>query len=155
MAGAKRARTPLLVALAALAACATAPPAATDASALRGCWIERRGDTAITQRWFPARDGVAGAWQGDELTYFQKGDPDPVRWKLAPGGDAAPWSMCMVELNMMTSPPCWRAFFGPGAPDGDNVQWVEIDAQPDALKITYVTGENRAVTYDGRRDGCD
>ena len=72
-----------------------------------------------------------------------------------PGGDAAPWSMCMVELNMMTSPPCWRAFFGKGAPDGDNEQWVEIDAQPDALKITYVTGADRAVTYDGRRDGCD
>lgn len=135
----------------ALSACASAPPAGADASALRGCWIERRGEHTITQRWFPE----PGSWRGDELTYFQKGDPDPVRWKLKPGGEAAPWSMCMVELNMMSSPPCWRAFFGPGKPDSDNQQWVEIEAGPEALKITYVTGEDRAVTYDGRRDGCD
>ena len=154
-AGPTRSAGRLLLLLAALGACASKPPAATEAAALRGCWIERRGDNTITQRWFPARGADAGAWQGDELTYFQAGDPDPVRWMLKPGGEAAPWSMCMVELNMMTSPPCWRAFFGPGGPDGDNTQWVEIDAQPETLKITYVTGESRAVTYDGRRDGCD
>ena len=150
-------RSPVLASVAALAlvACASAQPVADDVAALRGCWIERRGDTTITQRWFPARSGPAGEWQGDELTYFQQGDPDAVRWKLKPGGDAAPFSMCMVELNMMTSPPCWRAFFGSGIADGDNAQWVEIDAGPEALKITYVTGEDRAVTYDGRRDGCD
>jgi len=150
-------RSPVLAVLTALAltACVSAPASVGDASTLRGCWIERRNDNTITQRWFPARGGPAGEWQGDELTYFQNGDPDAVRWELKPRGDAAPFSMCMVELNMITSPPCWRAFFGPGKADGDNTQWVEIDAEPEALKITYVTAEDRAVTYDGRRDGCD
>lgn len=61
----------------------------------------------------------------------------------------------MVELKMASSPPCWRAFFGAGAADGDNTQWVEIDARAEALRITYVTGADRAVTFDGARDGCD
>lgn len=150
-------RSPLLAALMALslAACASTPPAKTGADALRGCWIERRGENTITQRWFPQRGGAAGAWQGDEITYLPKGDPEPGRWKLLAGGDSAPWSMCMVELNMMSAPPCWRAFFGPGAGDGDNQQWVEIDAAPETLKITYVTAGERSVTFDGRRDGCD
>jgi hypothetical protein len=150
-------RSPALSALAALhlAACATTGPA-TDASTLRGCWIERRGEQTITQRWFPERGGAEpGVWRGDELTYFQKGDPDPGRWKLKPGGDAAPWSMCMVELSMMSAPPCWRAFFGPGKADGENTQWVEIEAGAERLVIAYVTAGDRAVTYDGRRDGCD
>lgn len=134
-----------------VSACATGPALDAGASALRGCWIERRGEQTITQRWFPE----PGSWRGDELTYFPKGDPEPGRWQLKQGGDAAPWSMCMVELNMMSAPPCWRAFFGPGKADGDNQQWVEIEAGPETLKITYVTGEDRAVTYNGRRDGCD
>ncbi len=134
----------------AVAACATT--SAQGTGALRGCWIERRGEQTITQRWVPESGGV---WRGDELTYFPQGDPDPVRWRLKPGGDAAPWSMCMVELSMMSSPPCWRAFFGPGQADGENTQWVEIEAAPETLRITYVTGEDRAVTYDGRRNGCD
>jgi hypothetical protein len=138
-----------------LAACASGPisgsVAGGDASALRGCWIERSGTTTTTQRWFP-RDG---GWRGDQISYVQQGDPDAVRWVLKPGGDAAPWSMCMVELNMMSSPPCQRAFFGPGKADGDNTQWVEIEAAPETLKISYVTGPDRAVTFDGRRDGCD
>ena len=135
----------------ALFGCASSAPVGMDPSALRGCWIERRGDNAVTQRWFPKADG----WQGDELTYLPAGEPDAVRWKLKRGGDAAPWTMCMVELSMASSPPCWRAFFGPGVADGDNAQWVEIDAQPETLKITYVTGGDRAVTFDGKRDGCD
>lgn len=134
-----------------ISACASTP-VGHDASALRGCWIERRGEQTITQRWFPKAGGV---WQGDEITYFKQGDPEPGRWRLQPGGDNAPFSMCMVELNMMSAPPCWRAFFGPGKADGENRQWVEIDAGKESLKITYVTGEDRAVTYDGRRDGCD
>jgi len=146
-------RSPVLATLTALAltACASTPPATGEAQALRGCWIERSGTTTTTQRWFP-RDG---GWQGDQLTYVPQGEPDRVRWVLKQGGDAAPWSMCMVELNMMSSPPCQRAFFGPGKADGDNTQWVEIEAGPETLKITYVTGEDHAVTYDGRRDGCD
>lgn len=148
-------RSPVLTSLAALllAACATAAPAAPDAQALRGCWIEQRGTNAITQRWFPAR---AGAWQGDELTYLPQGDPDPVRWMLKPGRDGdARWRMCMVERNMMSAPPCWRAYFGSGHADGDDQQWVEIEAAPETLKITYVTAGERMVTYDGARDGCD
>lgn len=156
-------------ALAALmSACASAPAATGDASALRGCWIERRGEQTITQRWFPKAGGV---WQGDEITYFKEGDPEPGRWKLAPGGESAPFSMCMVELNMMSAPPCWRAFFGPGKPDGDNTRWVEIEATPETLKITYITAPgpldgpasaspafaapDRFVTFNGARDGCD
>lgn len=142
--------TPLLAA--AIAACATAAPVASGPEALRGCWIERREANTITQRWFPR----AGGWQGDELTYFQAGDPDPVRWRLKPGGaTGAPWQMCMEELSMMSSPPCWRTYFGPGVADGDDDRWVEIEAAPETLRITYVTAGERAVTYDGRRDGCD
>lgn len=133
-------------------ACASTPAATGDASALRGCWIERRGEQTVTQRWFPKAGGV---WQGDEITYFKVGDPEPGRWKLTPGGDNAPFSMCMVELNMMSAPPCWRAFFGPGKPDGENTQWVEIEAAPETLKITYVTAPDRSVTFNGARDGCD
>ncbi|KAF0174471.1 MAG: hypothetical protein IV086_18505 [Hyphomonadaceae bacterium] len=144
--------SPVLSSLAALlSACAAAAPVAPDASALRGCWIERRGDQTITQRWFPED----GGWRGDEITYFQKGDPEHGRWKLTPGDDAAPWRMCMVELAMASAPPCWRAFFGPGKGDGDDQQWVEIEAEPETLKITYLTAGERAITYDGRRDGCD
>ncbi len=135
----------------ALAGCASTPPAGSGAEALRGCWVERRGENTITQRWFPKPDG----FQGDELTYLPGGETDPVRWKLVRGGDAAAWSMCMVELSMMSSPPCWRAFFGRGKADGDNTQWVEIDARPETLKITYVTSPDRSVTFDGARDGCD
>lgn len=140
----------ILLAAAMLAACAT-PVAPVGPDLLRGCWIERRGENTITQRWVPRGDD----WHGDELTYFPAGDPDRVLWKLIRGGDAAPWSMCMVEQNMMSSPPCWRAFFGAGAVDGENAQWVEIDARVETLRITYVTGEDRAVTFDGARDGCD
>jgi len=135
-----------------LAACASAPAPVVGPTALRGCWIERREASTVTQRWFPKSGGV---WQGDEITYLPAGDPDAVRWKLVRGDDGAPFSMCMVELSMMSSPPCWRAFFGPGAADGDDTQWVEIDVRPETLKITYVTGGDRAVTFDGRRDGCD
>lgn len=134
-----------------LGACASAPTPGTPPAAIRGCWAEHRGQNTVTQRWFP-RDG---GWRGDEITYLPAGEPDAVRWKLQRGGDAAPWSMCMVELSMASSPPCWRAFFGQGVVDGENAQWVEIDVRPETLKITYVTGDDRAVTFDGRRDGCD
>lgn len=141
--------TPLLAAML-LTGCATAPDPAGP-GALRGCWIERRGDQTITQRWFPKGD----AWQGDELTYFPQGDPDPGRWRLEPAQAGAGWSMCMVELGKITGPPCWRAFFGPGQADGDDDRWVEVDVTAETLKLTWITAGERAVMYDARRDGCD
>ena len=136
-----------------LAACASAPVSATGPAALRGCWAERRGDMTVTQRWFPK----AGGWQGDEITYPKEGEPDAVRWKLLPGfeGDRTLWRMCMVELSMASSPPCWPAQFTTRAARDEEDRWVEIAATPETLTITYVTGADRAVTYDGRRDGCD
>jgi len=132
------------------AACATAPPAAGP-EALCGCWIERRGEQTVTQRWFPRR----GGWQGDELTYFQSGaEPEAVRWRLRPDG-ADGWLMCMVELTMASGPPCWRAVFGPGVSEGEGDRWVEIETAPETLRIVYVSAGDRMVTYDGRRDGCD
>lgn len=133
-----------------LAACATPAPAAGGPNALRGCWIERRGEQTVTQRWFPDR----GGWRGDELTYFQAGEPDPVRWRLKhdPDGD---WRMCMEDLAVASSPPCWRAVFGPGSARDPDDRWVEIAASPERLTITYVTPPDRAVTYNGARDGCD
>ena len=134
-----------------LTACASAPSPDVDPVAMRGCWIEKRGDLTITQRWFPKAD----YWQGDELSTPKGGEPDPVRWKLARGGDGAPFSLCMVELSMMSSPPCWPAQFTSRAAASDEDHWVEIAATPETLKITYVTGHDRSVTFDGRRDGCD
>lgn len=137
--------------LALLAGCASAP-VPTGPASLRGCWIERRGEQTITQRWFPAR---SGAWRGDELTYFASGaEPDPVRWRLRPGPDGG-WQMCMEELSMASSPPCWRAVFGAGRAENEDDRWVEIEATAERLRVTYVTPPDRAVTYDGARDGCD
>lgn len=144
-------RTASTIALLLAGACASVPMPTADVAAIRGCWIERRGDTAITQRWFPK----GRAWQGDELTIPKAGEPDAVRWKLVPGGDGAPYGLCMVELNMMSSPPCWPAQFTSRAAASDEDRWVEIAATPETLRITYVTGPDRAVTFDGRRDGCD
>ena len=137
----------------ALAACVSAPVQSSGTAAIRGCWAEKRGDMTVSQRWFPK----AGGWRGDEITYPKDGEPDAVRWKLLPGfeGDKMLWSMCMVELSMASSPPCWPAQFTTRAARDEEDRWVEVAASPDALKITYVTGPNRAVMYDGRRDGCD
>jgi hypothetical protein len=139
-----------LLSIALLAACASAPAPAGPA-ALRGCWIERRGEQTITQRWFPER---GGAWRGDELTYFASGaEPDAARWRLKPDG-AGGWLMCMVETKP-TAPPCWRAVFGAGRAENEDDRWVEIDAGPERLRIAYVTPPDRAVTYESARDGCD
>ena len=134
-----------------LTPCVSAPVTVGGPSAMRGCWIETRGDLTTTQRWFPKADH----WQGDELSYPKGGDPDAVRWKLTRGGDGAPFSLCMVELSMMSSPPCWPAQFTTRTATSDEDRWVEIAATPETLKITYVTGPDRSVTFDGRRDGCD
>jgi hypothetical protein len=134
-----------------LAACASSPPG-PGPEALRGCWIERRGDQTITQRW--VRE-IGGAWRGDELTYFAPGaDPDPARWRLKPDADGV-WAMCMVELAMASAPPCWPATFVGRQAENEDDRRVEIAASEETLRITYVTGDDRAVTYDGRRDGCD
>lgn len=128
-----------------------APAADAGPGALRGCWMEQRGDQAVTQRWFPRPDGT---WRGDELTYFKAGAPEPARWRLEPDG-AGGWRMCMEELSMMSSPPCWRAFFGSGREEDGDDRWVEIEAAPDTLRIVWITAGERAIMYDGRRDGCD
>lgn len=133
-----------------LAAACAAPPEAEGPAALRGCWIERRGEQTVTQRWFPER----GGWRGDELTYFPAGDPDPARWRLQPARGGG-WEMCMVELAMASAPPCWRAVFGAGVAQDADDRWVEIEADAERLRIAWVTPPDRAVTFDGARDGCD
>lgn len=146
----------------ALAGCAAGAPAERAGPwDLRGCWIERRGDTTVTQRWFPQRDlspaqmTRRSAWRGDQLTYVTAGAPDAVRWRLRPerGGDG--WRLCLEEPSKASAPACWRAFFGPGAAEGEDTRWVELRTGPDLLRIVFVTDGERALTYDGRRDGCD
>ena len=48
----------------ALLGCASSAPVGMDPAALRGCWIERRGENTVTQRWFPRADG----WRSEEHT---------------------------------------------------------------------------------------
>lgn len=148
-------RSPALSALAALlmTACATAAAVRPDASALRGCWIERKGDAGefvTTQRW-SARGDV---WQGVQLFYAPGVAPDPATgWELRPEGDG--YRLCQIEFAMASGPPCFRAFFGPGRVIDDETEWAELDVDPEHLRIAYVTSGQRVILFDGRRDGCD
>ncbi len=148
-------RSPALSALAALllAACATTAPVRPDASALRGCWIERKGDAGefvTTQRW-SARDGV---WQGVQLFHAPDVAPDPATgWEVRRAGDG--FQLCQIEFTMASAPPCLNAFFGPGHAAEDNADWAEIDADPEHLRLSVVVSGQRSVLFDGRRDGCD
>lgn len=148
-------RSPALSALAAflLAACATAEPVRPDASALRGCWIERKGDAGefvATQRWSAHGD----VWQGVQLLYAPSVAPDPATgWEVRPAGKG--FQLCQIEFAMASAPPCLNAFFGAGHASAENGDWAEIDAGPEHLRLAVVVSGQRSVLFDGRRDGCD
>ncbi|MBL8549708.1 MAG: hypothetical protein JNJ73_06965 [Hyphomonadaceae bacterium] len=139
-----------------LASCATAAPAANqladDLAHLRGCWIERRSDEALTMRW---KQGASspGDMVGDFLRYPRNGEPEPNRFILRDGEGGFLW--CDQDLGMPHGPPCQPAVVGAGPPPDPESMWVRVTASEEHLRVAIESGETSSPIFDGARDGCD
>ena len=145
-----------LAALLLLAGCASAAPAVAP-DALRGCWIERRGQDTITMRWFPKPDGAS--WHGDELFYRAGEEPAHQGFDVEPrrdGQEFGPgWAICPLDDGLPHGPPCRPLFFGRGQFAGEGAEWMELRFGSDRLALISVTSGQRSALFDGGRDGCD
>jgi hypothetical protein len=132
----------------ALAACASAPPAASGPEALKGCWIEKTADGARTMRWFE----YAGAWRGEAVYYSDDIPPQAAELNLElDGGDAR---ICRAFDGLAISSTCAPAFFGrPARPPGGD--YSEIYASAERLLMIGRSGSRSTTIFDGARDGCD
>lgn len=150
-------KLPLIV-LFLVAACATDASVADVPASLRGCWIEHRGTDAVTMRWFPKGERALG-WHGDQLFYHDGDDPAHQGYDVDPSdaGDesASAWTICPLDDGLPHGPPCMPVWFGRGHVVGDVTEWMELEARGDRLTMTYVTGGERYVHFNGQRDGCD
>ncbi|MEJ0058918.1 MAG: hypothetical protein WDM79_04715 [Terricaulis sp.] len=140
---------PLLLALV-LAACATSAASDVVPAALRGCWIERRGEDTVTMRWFP-ESGLA--WRGDQLFYAPGQEPERQGYRIeATAGENEQFGWALCPQAEPTNPPCRALFFKDG---GDVDYRFEIRASAEHLRLTMFDEGQETVLFDGARDGCD
>lgn len=133
-----------------LAACASVPAAPPEA--LRGCWIERRGTETLTMRWFPTGEG-AMEWRGDLLSHAQGQEPAPQSFRLTPtAGEREHFGWALCPQGEPYGPPCQPLHFRTSRGEGEA---FELIAAPERLRLTYRSGTDRLVLFDGARDGCD
>ena len=135
-----------LVALVALASCATTPPLAPD-ERVAGCWIARGdGGDAVTMRWLP---GAAGEVNGDLLRYTSAGAGGRESYVLRQ--TAIAWTLC--ETTEGGAGACWAvAQAESGSLEGGR---AFSDAHGERLRIAILDGGGERVLFQGRRDGCD
>lgn len=135
-----------ILALLFTAACATTS-AATPATRVAGCWIQRDAASgATTMRWLPDRQRP-GTLTGDKLTYAG-GGTQSERYRLEPNGET--WSLCQIESG---GERCWQVAEGnEGSLEGGR---AFIDAHREELRITIVGDGADRVVFQGARDGCD
>lgn len=132
-----------------LAGCVSASHANHVPDALRGCWIERRGENTITMRWFPS-GGLS--WRGDVLRYAPGFEPAAQVFLIEPAAgenEQFGWALCPQEEP--TNPPCRPLSFGP-AQGGDR---AEIHVTDESLRLLLADDPDRMVLFNGQRDGCD
>lgn len=106
-------------------------------------------------RWFPEPGRTN--WHGDLMRYTPSYEPSHSGFRLEPVGEGA-WRICPLDDGMPEGhgPPCRDGYLGPGAETEENGgEWLELRATADALQFTHHVGAQRAVFFDGARDGCD
>jgi len=133
-----------LVALLALASCATTP--APPQERLAGCWIDRDdAGGAVTMRWLP---DASGQMRGELLRYTSAGAGGHESYVLRARLDNG------VNLCQIGDPEtCWKIAQGEsGSLEGGR---AFIDTHGEALRITVSNGADERLIFDGRRDGCD
>lgn len=122
-----------------IGSCASVPFSSAN---LRGCWIERGADGAVsTMRWFPER----GGWRGDELIYLPDHETAHQAFRLE--RDGAGWRLC--PLDEPHGPPC-----RPVASGGLDY-FARVEASVERLRLSFVDEGEALVLFDGVRDGCD
>ncbi|MET0182714.1 MAG: hypothetical protein ABW199_07505 [Caulobacterales bacterium] len=142
------------------AACASASFAPVPQE-LRGCWIERRGETTLSMRWFPENAG--SSWRGDMLTYRPGAEPLGETYSLGlsageDGGDAPPaWAICgrAANADAASATDCRRVFFRDTNQVRRGGPWAELRATPERLVFTEESEAGIITRFDGQRDGCD
>ncbi len=118
---------------------------------LRGCWIEHRGQGAVTFRWFYGRD-TPGVWRGEQIDYFQPpgSETEGALWRIDETRHGS--RLCLMK-SVNNAPVCWPLVFDLEAPRA--TRFASLKATQESFGIVLTEDGTRTVLFAGARDGCD